>query len=306
MAHRAGNARREATLGGLRRRRAWCARARRVQSLFRMTASEVANGLERATHGPWMKRAQAVGFIAKGVVYAVIGIYALGLALGYGGAFLGSEDTPKAVQRQPFGDVLLVLLGVGLACHAVWRLVSAFEKIPGKKSALKRAGKRVASLGSALIAGFLALTAFQHLAGRSSSRGSWVQRVLRHDGGDWVILAIGVGFIGAGGYQFYRAFTRKFRKDLETHEMSDTGRTWLLRISRFGIAVRGVVFLVVGWLFVQTGLHASSHKATGMGAALREIMQQTWGTWLLGIAAAGMLAYALFMMVNAGYRRALR
>ena len=270
-----------------------------------MTASEVAHGVEKATHSPWTKRAQAVGFVAKGVVYAVIGIYALAVALGYGGAFLGTEDTPRAVKRQPFGDVLLVLLGVGLACHALWRLVAAFERFPGKR-ALERAGKRVASLGGALIAGFLSLTAFQHLAGRSSGHGSWVQRVLREDGGDWVILAVGVGFLGVGAYQFYRAFTHEYRKDLETHEMSEHGRTWLLRISRFGVATRGVVLVVVGWLFVQAGLHASAHQATGTGAALRAITRQAWGTWLLGIAAAGMLAYALFMMVNAGYRRALR
>ena len=270
-----------------------------------MTASDVADGVERATHSPWMKRAQAVGFVAKGVVYGVIGIYALAIALGYGGAFLGTEDTPEAVKRQPFGDVLLVLLGLGLACHALWRLVSTFERCPGKRG-LKLAGKRVASLGGAFIAGFLSVTAFQHLAGRSSDHGSWVQRMLRRDGGDWVILAVGVGFLGVGAYQFYRAFTHKFRKDLETHEMSDTARTWLLRISRFGVAARGVVLVVIGWLFVQAGLHASSHQATGTGAALRAIMRQTWGTWLLGIAAAGMLAYALFMMVNAAYRRALR
>ena len=85
--------------------------------------------------------------------------------------------------------------------------------------------------------------------------------------------------------------------------MSATERRWLLRISRFGVAARGAVLPVVGWLFIKAGLAANANQDTGTGAALREISRQTWGTTLLAIAAAGLIAYALFMGVNARYRR---
>lgn len=268
------------------------------------TAHDVKQGLARAARGPWMQRAAGVGFVATGVVYAVIGIYALMLASGHGGGFLSAQDAPRAVQRQPFGDVLLVALALGLACHALWRFVEAAFERPRGKSQLARIGKRLGAVGGGLVSTLLSLTAFQHLVGRARPHGSWVQRVLRWDGGDWIVIAVGVGVAIAGGFQIYRACTPRYREDLETAEMSATERRWLMRISRFGVGARGAVLIVGGWLCVQAGLHLDPKKSIGTGAALRTIAQQAWGMALLAIAAAGLLAYALFMMVNARYRRA--
>jgi hypothetical protein len=269
-----------------------------------MNGGDVVNGVERAARGPWMQRAAAFGFVAKGVVYAVIGIYALQLALGKGGAFLDAKDTPEKVRDQPFGDWLLIALGAGLACHAVWRFVEAFERHPDA-GALKTWGKRLASVAKGLVAAFLAVTAFQHLLGRGGDDASWLQRVMRWDGGDWLVTAIGAGFVAGGGYQLYRAVSHKYRKHVEVDDLSSTTRTWLLRICRFGVAARGVVLVVIGYLLLRAGLDVDARQATGTGAALRTIMKQAGGTTLLAIAAAGLIAYALFMLVNARYRRAL-
>jgi hypothetical protein len=274
-----------------------------------MDGRDVKAEVDRAAQSPWMERARAVGFVAKGVVYAVIGIYALLLALGKGGGFLDVKDAPRAVQHQPYGDVLLVALAIGLACHALYRFVEAIVGRPAK-SAMKRLGKRVASFSGGAVSAFLSVTAFQHLAGRSHANGSWIQRVLRWDGGDWVVLAVGVGFLVAGGHQIYRAVTDRYRKHIHTHELPAGARTWVLRICRFGVAARGGVLLVVGYLLVRAGMllrdgHAiDTRRASGTGAALRTIMKQPWGTWLLGVAAAGLIAYALYMCVTAKYRRA--
>lgn len=257
-----------------------------------------------------MERARAVGFVAKGVVYAVIGVYALLLAMGKGGGILDVKDTPKAVQRQPYGDVLLIALAVGLACHALYRFVEAIVGRPAK-TATKRLAKRAASVGGGAVSAFLAVTAFQHLAGRSPhGHGSWIQRVLRWDGGAWLVIAVGLAFVVAGGFQLYRAVSDRYRKHIHAEELPAGARTWVLRICRFGVAARGGVLLVVGYLLVRAGLllrdgHAvDTQRASGTGAALRTIMTQPWGTWLLGVAAAGLIAYALYMCVTAKYRRA--
>jgi hypothetical protein len=55
---------------------------------------------------------------------------------------------------------------------------------------------------------------------------------------------------------------------------------------------------------VQAGLRARASEVRGTGAALREIASQSWGTALVAIVAAGFVAYAVHMMVNARYRRA--
>ena len=70
----------------------------------------------------WLARA---GLLARGAVYFVIGLLALKLALGIGGKATDQEGAMKAIAAQPFGKVLLVLLAIGLAGYALWRLTRA-------------------------------------------------------------------------------------------------------------------------------------------------------------------------------------
>ena len=70
----------------------------------------------------WLARA---GLVARGAVYFVIGLLALELALGVGGKATDQEGAMKAIAAQPFGKVLLVLLAIGLAGYALWRLTRA-------------------------------------------------------------------------------------------------------------------------------------------------------------------------------------
>ena len=249
-----------------------------------------------------MERATALGFVAESVVYGVIGVYALRLALGGDGGLLGAADTPGELKRQPFGDVLLVALAIGLACHALWHFVRvALAAHPGVSSA-RRLLRRIGDAGTGLAAAALSVTAFEHLSGGGSDHRTWIRRALRADGGDWLLMTIGGGFVIAGGYQLYRAYRASFARELETHEMTPTERRWLIRVSRFGIAARGAVLPVVGWLFIRVGLH-TGRPDTSYGAALREIARKPLGMTLLAIVASGLIAYALYMLVNARYRR---
>src|SRR3954449_5223713 len=70
----------------------------------------------------WLGRA---GLVARGVVYAVVGILALKLALGDGGKATSQQGALKAVAQQPFGKFLLVALAIGLGGYALWRLTRA-------------------------------------------------------------------------------------------------------------------------------------------------------------------------------------
>lgn len=251
----------------------------------------------------WIDKAGRFGFVAKGAVYAIIGVFALKLSLGDGGAFLDTEGASKTVLQQPFGQVLLFALGVGLACYAAWRLTQAIVDPRRGHSDWKRIAKRIGWAGSGLVQAALAVAAFQTLAGEQGGRSSWLGKVLALPAGQWILVAVGAGLIGGGAFQLYRAYRASFAKKLHTHEMSARERTWAIRLGRFGIAARGVVFPILGWFFIQAGLHARASEAKGTGAALREIAQQDGGAIWLPIVAAGLIAYALYMGINAKYRR---
>jgi hypothetical protein len=260
-------------------------------------------GARRAANGAWMERAARAGMVARGVLYAIIGTSALLLSVGEGGGLLDSAQAAKQVQRQSYGDALLFALGIGLACYGLWRFAQGAlgHGQPGDDRR-KVAIKRVASAVSGLVHLAFAVSAFQAATGNGGGgRSSWVHRVLAWDGGRWVVIAIGAGFVGFGLHQLYRAFTAKFRKELDTGAMSATEERWAIRIGRFGMAARGVVLPIVGWMLIRAGREADAAEAKGTGAALREIATSAWGEILLPVVAAGFISYALYQFVRARY-----
>src|SRR5947209_3046660 len=65
------------------------------------------------------------GFVARGVIYGVIGILAVKLAVGAGGKTTNQSGALKTIAHQPLGKVLLVLVAIGLAGYALWRILHA-------------------------------------------------------------------------------------------------------------------------------------------------------------------------------------
>ncbi len=73
--------------------------------------------------------------------------------------------------------------------------------------------------------------------------------------------------------------------------------TWLARL---GYAIKGVVYIIIGWLAVQLAI-GTGGKATGRHGALQTVSQQPFGHFLLIVVAIGLLAYALWSFIQAIY-----
>lgn len=74
---------------------------------------------EAARHAsPWLERLARLGYVAKGVVYAVVGFLALREALGAGGQTTDPSGAMQSIGTQPLGGIMLALLAVGLACYS--------------------------------------------------------------------------------------------------------------------------------------------------------------------------------------------
>jgi hypothetical protein len=251
----------------------------------------------------WMDRGARVGFLAKAVVYGIVGWYALERALGRGGAFLDKEHVAKKVEILPFGQWLLGILGVGLLCYAAWRFVQAAVDPRGENRGWKGAGRRLARAASGFIHAALGVTVLQTLAGADDDRQAWVAEVVARPGGRWLLVAAGLCAIGVGAFQWWRAFRASFAKKLDGSEMSERERRWAIRIGRLGMIARGVVFPLIGWFLVTAGLETDPSEAKGTGGALREIALAPMGRLMLVVVASGLLAYAILMVINARYRR---
>lgn len=268
-------------------------------SMAHGAASEVAS---------WIETLARVGYASRGVLYMIIGALAITLALGSGGATTGSRGALQTIADQPLGTVALVVIALGLAGYAVWRISQALANPEHLGSDAKGIVRRLGYAMRALIYGALAITAARLVMGSSSGDSSGrtdslTARAMELPAGRWLVGLAGVAVIAYGIYRLVQAWRADIGKHMRLGDVSADTRRWIINVSRFGIAARGVVFAVVGWFFVQAALQHDPSEAGGVSEALSTIAGESYGPWLLGVVALGLVAFGVHSLLQAKYRR---
>lgn len=257
----------------------------------------------------WIRILARLGYGAKAVVYLSLGILAIQAALNMGGETTGSEGALAAIAAQPFGQVLLFLVSFGLLGYILWRLVQAFLDPEHDSSDFSDVVRRLSYLFSGIAYGSLAFTALRLALGQqsqssSSSSETWAARLLQQPMGQWLVGTAGACVIGVGFYYFYRAIRAKFRKRLRLHRFSQATQRGIVRLCQFGIAARGLVFSIIGGFLIKAAIAADAEQARSTEGALEALEQSsTIGQWILIVTAAGLVAYGIYMAVQARYRK---
>ena len=245
------------------------------------------------------------GFVARGLIYAIIGILALKLAFGHGGKLTDQKGALHTVAHQPFGKVLLTLLAIGLGGYSLWRLVRA--AIGHGPEGSDTGFDRVAAFASGIAYGVLCFLAVEILLGAGGGSGGNVKKstagVLGWPAGTWIVGIAGVVLIGVALYQGYRGITKKFLDESKVEEMGPQVKKWISRLGTFGHLARMVVFGLVGVFVVKAAIDYKPSKAVGLDGALAKIVHQSYGPFLLGIVATGLIAFAVYSLSDARYRR---
>lgn len=265
---------------------------------------------QQLTHpsSSWVERLARFGYAAKGVVYGIVGLLAAQAAFGPGGKTTDTQGALQTIVNQPFGKVLLGAVAIGLLGYVLWRFVQAIKDPEHKGTDAKGLAQRLGFAINGLIYASLAFSAVRIVLGSGSGSNSnstqdWTARLLAQPFGQWLVGTIGAFVIGLGFYQFYQAYSTKFRKELNLTQLSDTGQKWVIGISRFGLAARGIVFCIIGFFLIQAARQSDPSEVRGLGEALQVLAQQPYGPWLLGIVAVGLVAYGIYMVIQARYRR---
>jgi hypothetical protein len=263
----------------------------------------------RAAQASWIDGLARYGLVAQGASYALVGVLAAALALGAGGKATSREGALATIADEAWGKVLLSALAVGFAAHALWRLLQALFDREREGSDASGVAKRVGYLGLAVVYGFLAFVSVRLLidSGGVESQTSQARKATAHvldwPGGRWLVGAVGLGLIGAGLFNGYRAFTQDFEEKWRTDEMSRAVRRVGAGLGTAGMLAKLVVFGLIGGFLVKAALEYDPQEAIGLDGALNEIAQASYGPTLLGLVAAGLLCYALFCFFEARYRR---
>jgi hypothetical protein len=256
---------------------------------------------------PWMEGLARLGYATEGAVYTLIGLLAAGAAAGTVGRATGQRGAFEVVAGSTFGSVLLALIAVGFLGYALWRSVQAIADPDREGTDVKALGKRVGYGVSALVYTGLAFSAAGLTLGTASdgsgSPDDWTALLLSWPLGQVLVVSVGAAVIGVGLRELYQAYRAEFLEYLKLGEMGETARRWTERWGRLGIAARAIVFGVVGTFLVRAALQYDPREARGLGGALQTLAQQPLGPWLLGAVALGLVAYGLFMLSVARYRR---
>ena len=249
----------------------------------------------------WLARA---GLAARGLVYGIIGVLALKLALGAQATEANQQGALKTIAAQPIGKLLLILVAIGLAGYASWRLVRAAV---GHGREQRDSGMdRVAALASGIAYAVLCATAVEILTGAGSSTGGPAKPtggVLGWTGGPVLVAIAGVALLGVAGYQAFKGLKKKFLEDSKTEQMSHGVRRAFTLLGVFGHLARTVIFALIGIGLIRAAIDFNPHQAVGVDGALAKLAHASYGPWLLGLVAVGLIGFALYSMADARYRR---
>ncbi|WP_347239902.1 DUF1206 domain-containing protein [Oscillatoria sp. FACHB-1406] len=250
-----------------------------------------------------------LGYATKGAVYGLIGILALETAFGVGGKTTDSSGALLTIASQPFGKFLLIVIAIGLAGYAIWRLIETFIDPENKGTDAKGIGARIGYLSSGIAYSALSIEAASLAlrANRSSGNGNstadWTARVMAQPFGRWLVGLAGAIAIGVGLYLMYKAYKVKFRRKMDLSELSTEQEKLLVQVCRFGVAARGLVFMAIGFFILQAAYQVDPNEVRGLDGVLQAFAAQPFGKVLLAFVALGLVAYAIYLLVQARYLR---
>lgn len=266
---------------------------RRVRKLNLSTAIELASRL---------------GYAARGLVYLALGSIVLLAALDLTPRAKGAKALMGAWADWPLGWALIGGIGVGLAGFAAWRILQAVFDADRHGRSLKAWGVRTGQAISGLVYGGLALSAFELLdeledvgeADEEQTVHHTARTILDLPHGDTLLIAAGLIVVAFGIGNVIQGLMQDFSKRLDCDEKICRV---VVPLAKAGYGARGLASLPLAVFLVLAGVQARAGEARSWGGALQAVEHQPFGNTALCVVAAGLIAFGLFGLVEARYRR---
>jgi len=252
----------------------------------------------------WLGRC---GLAAQGICFGIIGVFAVALALGAGGKATDPQGALNALASHGWSKVLLALLCVGFVGYAVWRFAQALFDRGRMGSDLGGLFRRAIQFVQGLAYTVLAIGAIRTLAGAGDRAGGERRAavgVLGWPGGRELVGLVAAVLVVSGGVTVYWALSRRFEESLATHEMGDHTQRVVGVTGILGLCSLAVVLAIVGGFLLKAAIEFDPSAPVGIGGALAKLAHASYGRWLLGMTAAGLIVFAVFDLFQLRYHEA--
>jgi Domain of Unknown Function (DUF1206) len=266
---------------------------------------------KRAAHGastsPLMQYLMRAGYVARGLVYGIIGVLAFQVVLGGGGTLADPQGAIVAIGKTPLGGVVLYAVLVGLVGYGLWGLVRAIFDPLHKGTDPKGIAERVGYAVSGISYLLLALSTYGLITGGAAAARNGAQTaqtqntagtLLAQPWGAWVLGLAAVIIIVVGSLQIYKGLQNTFDQQFTVYALNSSQRKWITRLGQFGTAARGLVFTLVGVFLFLAAYNNDASRAQGIDGVLSALLRQPAGPWLLGVVALGLIAFGLYSVMS--------
>lgn len=256
----------------------------------------------KADDSDLLDAAVRIGLISYGAVHLLIAWLAAQLAFSDSKGSASKNGALQEVAQQPLGSVLLYIMTVGFAALVLWQLI---EMVAGHRDedGGKRKLKQASSALKVMIYGVLGFSTLKFALSGGGGGGDKTEpmtaKVMALPAGQFLVAFVGLAVAGYAASLIYRGLSEGFKEDLTSEgQAGDLGRAYVM-FGKIGHAGKGVAFLVIAGLFVWAAWTHDSEKSGGLDQALRKVLEQPYGSLLLGAVAFGLGCYGLFCFAQA-------
>jgi Domain of Unknown Function (DUF1206) len=259
--------------------------------------------VKAAATSPLMEKLIRLGYVARGLIWGVIGLLAFQVAVGSGGKLTDQQGAIAALGSTPVGKILLYVMLLGLVGYGLWGLIRAVVDPLHEGHDAKGIAQRLGYLVSGISYGLLALATYGLITAKAPAATSGAQAaqtqqttasILTQPWGPVVVALAAAIVIGVGLLQIFTAFRRKFNPQFQLAVRTGNARIWIERLGRFGTTARGVVFTLIGVFLLQAAVQHNASRAQGIDGVLTALLHQPYGSLLLGVVAAGLIAFGIY------------
>ena len=239
------------------------------------------------------------GFAALGAVYVALGIVSARVALvGAQRRDQGMAGALRFLLEQPRGPWILGAVVAGLGAIAI---AHVGEAVVGKGGALRRLGLAINGVGYAALAWTAARLLLHVRDSGPSLQRTGVSWLLGERWGPSALEVVGAAVVAGGLWELWQGVRGRltFRRDVLPRRLGGL----LAGVSRFGLAVRGLLLVAVGYFLVRAAAELDPTRVRTIGGALRAVSHAAAGPVLAAVLALGLAAYGVHLWTLALLKR---
>jgi hypothetical protein len=253
---------------------------------------------------PWVGRLVRLGYIAKGLIYSLIGVLALRLGLGMrGGRLTDPSGVLITLLQQPFGRMLLLGIGIGIVAYAAYYLFEAIADLRRLGGGVRGWFQRSLTIIKAVAYGTIGIEALNIVLFNRRSSGDAednARLVMRFPLGEVLLVLVGLGIAIYGLSQLKMAWEGKADDDLDAERVRREAN-WIFALGRIGTTARGVILIGMGVTLLWSGLQERPANADGYSEVLATVAAVN--PWLLTAMGIGVVSFGLFQLCHARYAK---